>query len=113
VSRSVHAETDYRRIYCGRGLHVRDVLDGTCLECGDVKRLPDEHAELAANEPPPGSIVMSQGPTGTAWQRLNSTGRWHSVTGKSTTWAKLTLGDRQGSRTRIVYLPPIRKGGTP
>lgn len=42
-----------------------------------------------APEPPKGSIVLSDGPTGTAWQRHFSDGRWHSTTGRVRTWSSL------------------------
>lgn len=90
--------------YCNRGMHIRD--DRVCIECGDIKGFLADHAELEANEPPPSSVVMTEGAHGTAWQRFRSDGRWHSTAGKSTTWERLLRNDRAPARTRIVYLPP-------
>lgn len=50
------------------------------------------YLELTAREPSPGSVILLEGPTGTAYQHLFSTGRWHSSTqGLSTgyTWAEI------------------------
>lgn len=47
---------------------------------------------VAKSEPAPGSIVLLEGPTGTAFQRLFSTDRWHSVIqgmSLSFSWAEL------------------------
>lgn len=92
--------------WCAMHLHVRDTVTGACLECGDVKDPAAESAELRAHEPPPASVVLASGPTGTAWQRFASDGWWHSTTGKRASWERLMLADRPGSRTRLVYLPP-------
>lgn len=92
--------------YCAEGFHVRDPLTETCLECGDEKTWEQANAELVVKQPPRGTIVLAQGSSGTAWQRFYGDGRWHSTTGKSTTWDKLVLSDRVGAPTRIVYLPP-------
>lgn len=32
-----------------------------------------------APEPPPGSVVLTEGPSGTAYQRFHSDGSWHST----------------------------------
>lgn len=92
--------------YCSENLHVRDTVNGTCLECGDQKDPAEEAAELAANEPPRGAIVLADGPSGTAWQRFHSDGAWHSTTGKRAPWRLLMKADRPGARTRLIYLPP-------
>lgn len=91
--------------HCAAGLHVRDAVERYCLECGD------ENDQGVPVEPPRGSVVMTQGPTGTAWQRFYGDGRWHSTTGKSTTWDKLRLADKPTSRTTLLYLPPKERPG--
>lgn len=40
-------------------------------------------------QPKHGSVVMTQGMTGTAWQRFYSDGLWHSVSGQVRTWSDL------------------------
>lgn len=45
-------------------------------------------------EPPHGSVVLTQGPTGTAWQRHYSDGLWHSTTGKVGTWDVVVAAGR-------------------
>lgn len=92
--------------YCAEHLHVRDTTTGVCLECGDQKDPAAESEELRANEPPKGSVVLASGPTGTAWQRFNNDGLWHSTTGKRAPWKTLMQSDRPGARTRLIYLPP-------
>ena len=50
-------------------------------------------------EPPAGSVVMLEGLTGTAYQRLFSTDRWHSVTlGLSTSFSWAELGEKVTGR---------------
>ena len=93
--------------WCERNLHVRDTVTGRCRECGDVKDPAAEHYELLTHEPPPASIVLASGPSGTAWQRHARDGMWHSSTGKRAFWPTLLKSDRPGSRTRLVYLPPF------
>lgn len=88
--------------YCRAGMHMRDV-DGTCLECGDENDRVGELRELTL---PVAAVVLAEGPVGTAWQRMASTGIWHSTTGRRATWGELVKRDRPASRIRIVYLPP-------
>jgi len=38
------------------------------------------------NEPSRGSVVMTDGPTGTAWQRHHKDDGWHSTAGITQTW---------------------------
>lgn len=61
-------------------------------------------------EPPRGSVVMTDGLEGTAWQRLHGDGLWHSSTGRTEAWA--TLCDREGQYGRggplLVHLAPPR-----
>jgi hypothetical protein len=92
---------DEAKAYCEEGLHIRDTTYGTCLECGEHDDQPGQQPE-----PPRGSVVLTEGPTGTAWQRFNSDGRWHSTTGKSTPWDRLIRSDKPGGRLRVIYLPP-------
>ena len=93
--------------YCDQGVHVRDPLTGECEYCGDSKPFHEAHKELVANEPPRGSVVMTEGPTGTAWQRFHNDGRWHSTSGKSAPWHRLVLNDRPAGRLFVLYLPPL------
>lgn len=60
------------------------------------------------SEPPAGSIVMSEGDTGTAHQRFYSDGLWHSTSGKTRTWAQLVaLTERPGAfHLGLVYRAP-------
>lgn len=53
---------------------------------------------------PVGVIVVTNGPTGTAYQRLNSDGQFHGVTGKVMTVEEML---RQ-PQVMQVYLPPTR-----
>lgn len=89
-----------------QGFHLRDPIDGFCLECGDEeKSFTQGHLELLSREPPACSIVLAEGPVGTAWQRFRSDGSWHSVTTRRATWEALVSRDRPASRIRIVYVP--------
>lgn len=89
-----------------QGFHLRDD-EGVCVECGEGPfGYAAEHTELLLHEPPPSSIIIAEGPTGTAWQRFRSDGSWHSTTGRRSTWDALMSRDRPGSRVRLVYVPP-------
>lgn len=58
-----------------------------------------------ATEPLPGSVVMTEGCFGTAWQRYFSDGLWHRVGSKaSRTWAQM-LNQRN---LVLVYDAPER-----
>lgn len=46
------------------------------------------------HEPAPGSIALTHGLSGTAWQRHHGDGLWHSTTGLTTTWPGLLTQDR-------------------
>lgn len=50
-------------------------------------------------EPSHGSVLLSEGPTGTAWQRHHNDGRWHSTSGRSLTWDELLarVASRRGA----------------
>lgn len=48
------------------------------------------HPDDAAIEPLPGSIALSEGMYGTAWQRHFNDGLWHSTRGSATaTWSEM------------------------
>jgi hypothetical protein len=58
------------------------------------------------HEPEPGSVVLSNGEHGTAWQRYFSDGRWHRVGGgRACTWAEM-LTKRN---LVLVYDAPFRE----
>lgn len=58
-------------------------------------------------EPPAGAVVFTEGPYGTAWQRLQSTGDWHSTTGRQLPWDDLARKTtRPGAwPLLLVYVP--------
>lgn len=57
-------------------------------------------------EPNPGSVVLTDGDFGTAWQRHFSDGKWHSsLGGRPVTWAWLL---RRKRNLRLAYDAPIR-----
>lgn len=59
-------------------------------------------------QPEPGSVVLSGGEHGTAWQRYFSDGMWHRVGGgKARTWTEL-LAKRN---LVLVYDAPVRDEG--
>ena len=48
------------------------------------------NAAADVSEPEPGSIILTEGVTGTAWQRFFVDGRWHPTRGGgSKTWIEL------------------------
>lgn len=49
-------------------------------------------------EPRPGSVVLTDGLQGTAWQRLHGDGLWHSTTGRTATWDDLVAREREYDR---------------
>ena len=58
-------------------------------------------------QPPPGSVVLTSGQWGTAWQRYFSDGRWHCTRGEgSRTWAELL----RRRNLVLVYEAPVRPG---
>lgn len=62
--------------------------------------------EFQAFEPHPGSVVLTDGEYGTAWQRHFGDGRWHSTTrGGSKTWAELLTTRRN---VLLAYDAPER-----
>lgn len=69
---------------------------------GTVLVVPDDLVE-----PEPGSIVLTNGVHGTAWQRHFTTGKWHSTTGRASTWSEL-LAQRN---VVLVYDAPVRRRG--
>lgn len=59
--------------------------------------LPRDAQQLAR-----GSVVLTEGPGGTAWQRLNATGVWHSAS-QVRTWDELQAKtDRPGAFPLLV-----------
>lgn len=61
---------------------------------------------VAVNQPPIGSVILVEGAHGTAWQRMSSTGIWHSTAGRRAIWSELVKRDRPGSRITVIYVPP-------
>lgn len=63
------------------------------------------------SEPGPGSVVLTDGLQGTAWQRLHGDGLWHSSTGRTATWADLVAREEQYDRggPLLVHLAPPRE----
>lgn len=60
---------------------------------------------VPSTQPHPGSIVLTDGEWGTAWQRHFSTGRWHPTRGGgSKDWADLL----QRRNLMLVYAAPPR-----
>lgn len=61
-------------------------------------------------EPLPGSIVLTEGEFGTAWQRFYSDGRWHPTRGGgSRTWKQLL----RKRNLFLVYDAPVREERQP
>jgi len=89
--------------HCKAGLHIREGLE--CIECGQVVSVYEDRRLMEENEPPPASVVLTEGPTGTAWQRFHGDGSWHSTTGRVATWGGLMKSYRAAAPVRIVYLP--------
>lgn len=60
-------------------------------------------------EPEKGSVVLSDGDHGTAWQRHFNDGLWHSTRGgRAVTWAQLLAAKRN---LRLAYDADPRDGG--
>lgn len=60
--------------------------------------------EDQSHEPHPASVVLVNGPTGTAWQRYFSDGLWHSVRGgRGRTWTEML--ERQRNMILIFDAP--------
>ena len=63
----------------------------------DLIRLTDDRwdfMDVDLTEPLPGSVVLTEGEFGTAWQRYFSDGKWHSVRGGGAKQWKYLLGKR-------------------
>lgn len=66
----------------------------------------------SAPEPPAGAVVLTDGPTGTAFQRLFSTTRWHSSTGSTPplSWEQLQAKtDRRGALPLLLVHEPVEE----
>lgn len=62
----------------------------------------------ATTEPEPGSILLTEGSHGTAWQRHFTDGKWHSTRGGAAkTWADLI----QKRNVVLVYDAAVREPG--
>lgn len=86
--------------------------DRTETEPVDLIRLTNDRGERYPEsdpEPHPGSVVLTEGPFGTAWQRHFSDGLWHSTRGgrsSGRTWEWLS-----GKRNLfLAYDAPLRDG---
>jgi len=55
------------------------------------------------DEPTRGSVVVTEGPTGTAWQRHHSDGLWHSTNGITAKWDRV-----ENKEPLVVYAAPVR-----
>lgn len=96
-----------------RGFHLYDVTEAgqefiSCVECGTQRTEGQILTELARYEPPIGSVVMVEGPSGTAWQRFYASGNWKSMHGHGAVWDAVLGRSRPGSRVWLVYVPPAR-----
>lgn len=84
------------------GLVVTDDL-------GVLRLDPEDYDGLVPAEPECGSVVLTEGDHGTAWQRYYSDGLWHRMGGgRARTWEWL-LDQR---RVRLVYDAPAREEKT-
>ena len=64
------------------------------------------------SEPVHGSVILTSGLTGTAWQRFYSDGRWHSVTGHVLSWDALwSLPDTHEQGVIVVHDPCLIEVG--
>lgn len=59
----------------------------------------------ADEEPPCASVVLVGGPTGAAWQRQHSTGKWHSTDGRVRPWRSMLTR----RNLVLVYEAPARE----
>lgn len=59
------------------------------LPLTDQRGIPLVSREDLLAEPERGSVAMSGGKWGIAWQRHFRDGRWHSTAGQSLTWLQL------------------------
>lgn len=57
-------------------------------------------------EPPCGSVMITESPSGTAWQRHFADGLWHSTAGRVLPWTELGFRDGQPKFRMLVYVPP-------
>ncbi len=79
------APGDIEHAHVGRGVRPT-VEDKKHVVDSDLPKLREN-----AEEPPYSSVVMSEGITGTIYQRFQSDGLWHSPSGRVKTWESLTM----------------------
>ena len=60
-------------------------------------------------EPPCGSVVMTQSTSGTAWQRFFSDGKWHSTTGQIKSWDEVGIRVGRLPNYRVLLYSAPRK----
>lgn len=63
-------------------------------------------ADWTYDEPPAGSIISTNGPTGTAWQRHYSDGLWHSTTGLVLDWAGVVASTYGRPLNLVIHYQP-------
>lgn len=100
-----------RACHEGGELHILDPRTLACLECGSHQKAAERHSTLLANEPAPGSIVLTDGWTGRAWQRLYSNSDvWGSILStKTKSWTQIMATNRPGpGAVRLIYIAPLR-----
>lgn len=63
--------------------------------------------EPKGDQPPPGSVVMVNGPTGTAYQRFYSTGLWvRAGNADQYTWTQVKEMPGSSYPPILIYVPP-------
>lgn len=76
-----------------------------CVQIASTAHLPkDPPPPIAEAEPLPGSVVMAEGISGTAFQRHFSDGLWHSTTGRVRTWQELVDAEIEWKRPGLFLL---------
>lgn len=59
---------------------------------------------VPVKEPPTGSVVLANGPRGTAYQRYHSDGLWHCASGHFCAWDVLLA--QSNEPLIVVHVPP-------
>lgn len=81
---------------------LMDDIDDFIVQAVKVINAKDEPKD---DEPDFGSVVMVNGPTGTAYQRFYSTGLWvRAGSDKQYTWTQVK--DGSSSPPFVIYTPP-------